>query len=459
MAAATATWRGAGPWAVSPLNAPIHSVGAETGVSGSQPAFSPPQPWILASAYSRDSPCRKRDANWTAPTPQNTPLSNAPIEREQLARPTVGTIGEEDEQGEAADAAAALLPNAALTSMIQDRLSTLVGQSSGYIESLPAEVRRRVEGLKGVNVDHQKLEAQFQHEILALEKKFASLYAPLYNRRKQIVLGEDEPTAEEVEHGEAVDKDDDDDEASLAHLSISADAPKGIPEFWLTALRNHVALSELITERDEGALRHLTDVRLRYLDASSEAVPGQAQQGFQLDFVFDAAHNEFFSNAVLTKTYFYQDQVGFSGDLVYDHAEGTQIEWTSPETNLTHRLETKKQRNKNTNETRTVKRLVPTDSFFNFFSPPRPPTDADDVDDEDLDSLEERLELDYQIGEDLKDRIIPHAIDFFTGKALQYENPDEWDDEDDFEDDDDEDEDGDDDAPAQRPEPQECKQQ
>ena len=187
-------------------------MGAETGVSGSQPAFSPPQPWILASAYSRDSPCRKRDANWTAPTPQNTPLSNAPIEREQLARPTVGTIGEEDEQGEAADAAAALLPNAALTSMIQDRLSTLVGQSSGYIESLPAEVRRRVEGLKGVNVDHQKLEAQFQHEILALEKKFASLYAPLYNRRKQIVLGEDEPTAEEVEHGEAVDK------LSLIHI-------------------------------------------------------------------------------------------------------------------------------------------------------------------------------------------------------------------------------------------------
>ena len=315
-------------------------------------------------------------------------MSNAPIEREQLARPTVGTIGEEEEQGEAADAAAALLPNAALTNMIQDRLSTLVGQSSGYIESLPAEVRRRVEGLKGVNVDHQKLEAQFQHEILALEKKFASLYAPLYNRRKQIVLGEDEPTAEEVEHGEAVDKDEDDeddDEASLAHLSISTDAPKGIPEFWLTALRNHVALSELITERDEGALRHLTDVRLRYLDASSEAVPGQAQQGFQLDFVFDAAHNEFFSNAVLTKTYFYQDQVGFSGDLVYDHAEGTQIEWTSPDTNLTHRLETKKQRNKNTNETRTVKRLVPTDSFFNFFSPPRPPTEADDVDDEDLD--------------------------------------------------------------------------
>lgn len=35
----------------------------------------------------------------TAPTPQNTPLSNAPLTREALSRPTVGTIGEEAEDG------------------------------------------------------------------------------------------------------------------------------------------------------------------------------------------------------------------------------------------------------------------------------------------------------------------------------------------------------------------------
>ena len=231
-----------------------------------------------------------------------------------------------------------------------------------------------------------------------------------------------------------------------------------MPEFWLTALKNHVALSELITERDEGALRHLTDVRLRYLDSQGDAAPDQAQQGFQLLFVF--AKNEFFTNEVLTKTYFYQDEVGLSGDLVYDHAEGTEIAWTSAENDLTHRVETKKQRNKNTNETRTVKRLVPTDSFFHFFAPPVPPSDDDDADEDELDALEERLELDYQVGEDLKDRIIPHAIDFFTGKALQVENADEWDDEDALDDyDDEDDDDEDDDAPPARQDPQECKQQ
>lgn len=52
--------------------------------------------------------------------------------------------------------------------------------------------------------------------------------------------------------------------------------------------------------------------------------------------------------------------------------------------------------------------------------------------------LDERLELDYQIGEDLKDRIVPRAVDFFTGKALQYEDMDDLDDGD-FDDEDDED--------------------
>jgi hypothetical protein len=63
-----------------------------------------------------------------------------------------------------------------------------------------------------------------------------------------------------------------------------------------------------------------------------------------------------------------------------------------------------------TNKTRIVKKVVPTDSFFNFFSPPSPPTmeslENGDVDEEELEALDERLELDYQIGEDLKERII-----------------------------------------------------
>jgi nucleosome assembly protein 1-like 1 len=79
---------------------------------------------------------------------------------------------------------------------------------------------------------------------------------------------------------------------------------------------------------------------------------------------------------------------------------------------------------------------VPTESFFNFFDPPKPPQDDDDA----TSDIEERLELDYQLGEDIKEKLIPRAIDWFTGEALQYENIEDFD-EGEFEDEDDEDED------------------
>lgn len=94
-----------------------------------------------------------------------------------------------------------------------------------------------------------------------------------------------------------------------------------------------------------------------------------------------------------------------------------------------------------TKQTRVVKISVPTESFFNFFSPPQPPAEDDSV----ASDIEERLELDYQLGEDIKEKLIPRAIDWFTGEALQFEELGEDLDGDDFEDDDDEDEDEDED--------------
>jgi hypothetical protein len=107
-----------------------------------------------------------------------------------------------------------------------------------------------------------------------------------------------------------------------------------------------------------------------------------------------------------------------------------------------------------TNHTRLVRKSKPTESFFNFFSPPQPPSDdaieSGDLDEEELEEIESKLEVDYQIGEDFKEKvrapgprhilltpltltqIVPRAIDYFTGKALDYEMME--DDEDDYED-------------------------
>ena len=93
-----------------------------------------------------------------------------------------------------------------------------------------------------------------------------------------------------------------------------------------------------------------------------------------------------------------------------------------------------------TKQTRVVKKTVPTESFFNFFSPPKAPGPEDETDDGASD-IEERLELDYQLGEDIKEKLIPRAIDWFTGEALQFEELDEDLEEGDFEDEDDEEDD------------------
>lgn len=368
--------------------------------------------------------------NYSFSTPQNTPANAAPISS-RAQPPGLASLSEEGADFNNAAAAALLAQNPKLLSMVQDKLSGLVGQSSGYIESLPAVVRRRVAGLKGVQKDHAKLEAQFQEEVLELEKKYNAKFTPLYQKRAAIVNGKAEPSDAEVQAGEELEGEEDEDgekQKINTKPKDEADAQpmNGIPEFWLSAMKNQPSLMEMITDLDEAALKHLTDIRMEYTD----------KPGFRL--IFDFADNEYFTNKTVTKTYYYQEETGYGGEYIYDHADGDKIDWKAGK-DLTVRIESKKQRNKNTKQTRVVKKTVPTDSFFNFFSPPKPP--AEDADEDVAEDIEERLELDYTLGEDIKEKLIPRAIDWFTGEALQFEQLGEDLDEGDFEDEDDEDED------------------
>jgi nucleosome assembly protein 1-like 1 len=239
-----------------------------------------------------------------------------------------------------AAAASVFAQNPALINMIEGRLGTLVGRSSGYIESLPPSVRRRVAGLKGVQKEHSKLEAEFQEEVLQLEKKYFAKFTPLYEKRAKVVNGEAEPTDAEVEAGKADEEDEDEEDAADeageeggAKVEEPAEPTKGIPEFWLSAMKNQISLAEMITDRDEAALKNLTDIRMEYLD----------RPGFKL--IFEFSENDYFTNKTITKTYFYQEENGYGGDFIYDHAEGDKIDWKAGK-DLTVKIESKKQRNK-----------------------------------------------------------------------------------------------------------------
>ncbi|KAG0512798.1 hypothetical protein BDA96_10G045300 [Sorghum bicolor] len=322
----------------------------------------------------------------------------------------------------AAAAALSAEDRAGLVNALKDKLQSLAGQHADVLESLSPNVRKRVEFLREIQSQHDEIEAKFFEERAALEAKYQKLYEPLYTKRYDIVNGvvevdgvSDEPTSENAAEGKEPDA-------------------KGVPDFWLTALKTNEVLSEEIQERDEPALKYLKDIKWSRIEDP---------KGFKLEFFFDT--NPFFKNSVLTKTYHMVDE----DDPILEKAIGTDIDWY-PGKNLTQKI-LKKKPKKGSKNTKPITKTEDCESFFNFFNPPQVPEDDEDIDEDTADELQGEMEHDYDIGTTIRDKIIPHAVSWFTGEAVQGDDfadlgdDDEDDDEDDDDEEDEEDEDEDED--------------
>lgn len=123
----------------------------------------------------------------TAPTPQNTPLSQAPI-AQGLSRPTVPDITEDSEEEDSPNVTANPEFHSAVLNLVQGKLAGLVGRSSGYIESLPWKVKLNVEALKGVQVKQTELQNQYKKECLELEKKVRRSVSYFHPPRTHLLL-------------------------------------------------------------------------------------------------------------------------------------------------------------------------------------------------------------------------------------------------------------------------------
>ena len=236
-----------------------------------------------------------------------------------------------------------------------------------------------------------------------MDKKYEAEYKPLLDYRRDIIRGAKEPTAEEVERGFPEDH--------KGHVSLTEGERteiKGIPGFWLRALKNDRRLRELITPRDEACLVHLIDIQCQLADNPND--------GYTLIFVFNA--NEFFEEVALSKNYKLQED---EQELVLEKATGCAITWKKDQ-NLTMETKRKKQRSKKTKEVRYVTTLEPCDSFFNFFKPPQPGDEENgeggdgEEGGEDYDQAD-RVEEDYEAGQIIKERLIMRAVEYFTGEA------------------------------------------
>ncbi|GLT47804.1 hypothetical protein SLA2020_214660 [Shorea laevis] len=308
---------------------------------------------------------------------------------------------------------------AGLVNALKNKLQNLAGQHSDVLDNLSPNVRKRVEFLREIQGQHDELEAKFFEERAALEAKYQKLYQPLYTKRYEIVNG--------VTEVEGVTE-----ETSTEQVEGKTADEKGVPGFWLMAMKNNEVLSEEITERDEGALKYLKEIKWCRIEEP---------KGFKLEFFFDA--NSYFKNTVLTKTYHMIDE----DEPILEKAIGTEIEWY-PGKCLTQKL-LKKKPKKGSKNAKPITKTEDCESFFNFFSPPQVPDDDEDLDEDTAEELQNQMEQDYDIGSTIRDKIIPHAVSWFTGEAIQGDDLEIEDDDDDDEgfddDDDDEDEEEDDD--------------
>uniref|UniRef100_A0A8C6C5G7 Nucleosome assembly protein 1 like 1 n=1 Tax=Monodon monoceros TaxID=40151 RepID=A0A8C6C5G7_MONMO len=323
-----------------------------------------------------------------------------------------------------------MMQNPQILAALQERLDGLVETPTGYIESLPRVVKRRVNALKNLQVKCAQIEAKFYEEVHDLERKYAVLYQPLFDKEelKEKTKIEDEKKDEEKED------------------------PKGIPEFWLTVFKNVDLLSDMVQEHDEPILKHLKDIKVKFSDA------GQPMS-FVLEFHFEP--NEYFTNEVLTKTYRMRSEPDDSDPFSFDGPEimgctGCQIDWKKGK-NVTLKTIKKKQKHKGRGTVRTVTKTVSNDSFFNFFAPPEVP-ESGDLDDD----AEAILAADFEIGHFLRERIIPRSVLYFTGEAIE-DDEDDYDEEGEEADEEGEEEGDEENDPDYDPKkdqnPAECKQQ
>lgn len=367
-----------------------------------------------------------------------------------------------DDSGANAELNKALMKNPEVLAAVQDHL--MAQSPADYIKSLPKSVKRRLKALKRLQAEANKVESRFYEEVHEIERKYMVQYEPFFQRRKDIVSAQAEPTDAECDwpsDEETELSDELKDKAKIEEVTeskendTSAAKPdenaKGIPDFWLTIFKNVEMLAEMIQPHDEPILKHLQDVELKLNEKS----------GFTLNFMFEP--NEHFTNPVLTKEYFIRFSVEDDNPLGYEGPDivrctGCTIDWKKGK-NVTVKVIKKVQKHKGRGTKRTVMKTMQNDSFFNFFTPPQ--VEEDEEPEEETEAL---LTADFEIGHFFRESIIPRAVLYFTGEALEDDDDDDdFGHEDDDENDDDDADDDDDDHPAlpasKGKQPEECKQQ
>lgn len=220
------------------------------------------------------------------------------------------------------------------------------------LQNISPLIKRRVRALKNLIRAQVETESKFHAEVHLLKCKFQKEYEPFFNKQKDLIQGEDEPTKEE--YGSSSEENGDtelvpryDKGWQMLH-EVKNNRAAGIPNFWLIFLKNSLVYMNkgVIRPHDEPILSHLTDVRV---NRSEKYI------GYSMEFYF--APNEWFTNNVLVIKYVetYLHKIFYNiGYVLLPHKDkivfvstGCEIHW---------------------NEGKNVTETVNGPSFFNLFN-------------------------------------------------------------------------------------------
>ncbi|KAF6323435.1 hypothetical protein mRhiFer1_008407 [Rhinolophus ferrumequinum] len=92
-----------------------------------------------------------------------------------------------------------MMQNPQILTAFQERLDDLVETPAAYVESLSGAVKQRVVALKTLQGKCAQIEAKFYEEVHDLERKYAVLCQPLFEKPSEIMNTLYEPTEEECQ--------------------------------------------------------------------------------------------------------------------------------------------------------------------------------------------------------------------------------------------------------------------
>ncbi len=322
------------------------------------------------------------------------------------------------------------------------------------IEKMPEEVKDRFKALKVLTDELHQLDEEEDLAYRAIERKYEVLYQSVYEKRGAILTGAampDEATLNKFEEmkNNLMDEGYDKLEVPICDVKDIQNTSKGVSSFWVRAFVAHQNLQHEISEKDRPILAYLENIKLNLHETG---------YGFDLTFTFE--QNSYFSPVELKKTFV------MTKPNVVEKCVGTSIEWAA---GCDPTKEKKKKKVKQGGKQKTVTTTVKCDSFFNFFETVEAADQVakpsgDDSDSEDPENkIGEQMDHDFDMGNDIKDDIVPLALEYYLG-VIEKESE--------GSDDEDGDDDDDDDMPKQKkakkvapgkgpkgPNGEECKQQ